>query len=172
MDGLEALRQLQGQIPVILVTGRQRHFDEVLGLELGAEDYITKPFEFDILLARVRTVLRRSRQQSPRPLYLMPLVIGDLRIDAAAHTVTVAGKSILFPPREFRLLQTLAMHAGQAVPTENLIARVWGAEYGGEPQIVYVHIRALREKLEQEPARPQRILTMRGIGYRLVPQEV
>ena len=107
----------------------------------------------------------------PRLALAGPLVVGDLTIDVGAYTVVVDGRSLLLPPREFRVLYVLAQNAGHVVSTEQLIAQVWGAEYGGEPQIVYVHIRTLREKLEQEAARPQRIVTVRGVGYKLVPQE-
>jgi DNA-binding response OmpR family regulator len=170
IDGLEALRLLRNQIPIILLTGRDRQLDEVLGLELGADDYITKPYDLDVLLARVRTVLRRARQKTPARAQVGPLVVGDLTIDVGAYSVAVIGQPLVLTPREFRILYTLALHAEQVVPTENLIARVWGAEYEGEPQILYVHIHALREKLERDPARPERIVTVRGIGYKLIPQ--
>ena len=170
MDGLELLRALHGQIPVIFVTARQRHFDEVLGLELGAEDYITKPFEFDVLLARVRTVLRRVRHPVRGAAQPGALQVGDLTIDPASYEVTCAGQLIHLSPREFRLLYTLGLNAGTVVPTEQLIEQVWGPTFAGEPQILYVHIRALREKLEADPQRPQRILTVRSVGYKLAPQ--
>jgi DNA-binding response OmpR family regulator len=172
MDGLAALRVLRDQVPVIFVTARHRQLDEVLGLELGAEDYITKPFEFEVLLARVRTVLRRTEKASPAATQQSTrLVVGDLIIDPARYTVTVAGRAVSLPPREFRLLSTLAWDAGHVIATEALIARVWGAEFAGETQTVYVHIRSLREKLEIDPQRPQRIVTVRGVGYKLMPQE-
>lgn len=172
MDGLEALRRLRQQIPVIFVTARSRAFDEVLGLELGADDYIVKPFDFEVLLARVRAVLRRTRDDVYRAASSGPLVIGDLAIDVGAYTVMVNGCPLLLPPREFRVLYTLALSVGHVVPTEQIIDQVWGAEFQGESQIVYVHIRSLREKLEQDPAKPVRIVTVRGVGYKLVPQEV
>jgi DNA-binding response OmpR family regulator len=170
MDGLELLRILRDQIPVIFVTARQRHFDEVLGLELGAEDYITKPFEFDVLLARIRTVLRRVRH--PLRVAATPgaLQVGDLTIDPASYDVICAGNVIHLPPREFRLLYTLGQQAGKVVPTEQLIDKVWGPAFEGEPQILYVHIRSLREKLEANPQQPQRIITVRSVGYKLAPQ--
>lgn len=171
MDGLEALRRLRQQIPVIFVTGRNRPFDEVLGLELGADDYIIKPFDFEVLLARVRAVLRRASYETHRLVASGPLVVGDLTIDVGAYTMMVNGRPLVLPPREFRVLYTLALNAGQVVPTEQIIEQVWGAEFEGEPQIVYVYIRSLREKLEQDPAKPQRIVTVRGVGYKLVPQE-
>jgi DNA-binding response OmpR family regulator len=169
MDGLEALRRFEQEIgvPVILLTARRRELDEVLGLELGADDYVTKPFDLDVLLARIKAVLRRSSQEQSVPLRSVPLVVGDLRIDPLAHTVSIGDKPVSLAPREFALLHTLALEAGRVISTGDLLARVWGAEYEGEPQVVYVHIRWLREKIEQDPAHPRRILTVRGVGYKL-----
>ena len=99
------------------------------------------------------------------------MIVGDLVLDPGAHTVTLAGRPVTLPPREFDLLHTLALAPGQVVPADALLARVWGAEYEGEPQVVYVHIRWLREKIEQDPHRPRRIVTIRGVGYKLEPQE-
>jgi DNA-binding response OmpR family regulator len=174
MDGLDALRQFRDSmhIPVIMLTARRREFDQVLGLELGADDYITKPFDLDVLLARVKAVLRRTQAVPTLQQIQAPLIIGDLTIDPAAHTVCLAGRTIELPPREFDLLATLTAEAGHLVTTEDLLNQVWGAEYEGQPQVVYVHIRWLREKIEQDPTNPRRILTVRGLGYKLVPQEV
>ena len=171
MDGLDALRVLRQQldVPVIFVTARRRELDEVVGLELGADDYVTKPFDIDVLLARIKAVLRRSGQAAvtgTRP--LEPLTVGAIVIDPAAHTVTVKGKPVTLAPREFDLLLALAQEAGRVLSVDDLLARVWGAEYVGEPQVVYVHIRWLREKLEDDPNHPRRIVTVRGVGYKLV----
>jgi DNA-binding response OmpR family regulator len=173
MDGLDALRQFREQsgVPVIFLTARRRELDEALGLELGADDYITKPFDLDVLLAHIKAVLRRSRRAAEPVESQAPLVIGDMTIDHQAHIVVVGGQALDLPPREFELLYALALQAGHVVSTEDLLARVWGAEYDGEPQVVYVHIRWLREKLEADPQRPRRILTVRGVGYKLDPQE-
>jgi DNA-binding response OmpR family regulator len=173
MDGLEALRLFRDQmrVPVIFLTARRRELDEVLGLELGADDYISKPVKKDVLLAHIRAVLRRPQHiASPTESELKIVTVGDLVIDAAAHTVTLKGQPIDLPPREFDLLYTLALEAGNVVPVEALLSRVWGAEFVGEPQVVYVHVRWLREKLEKDPHHPQRIVTVRGVGYRLEPQ--
>jgi DNA-binding response OmpR family regulator len=174
IDGLEALRHFREIVgaPVIFVTARRRELDEALGLELGADDYITKPFDLSVLLARVKAVLRRSERpvasfQSTRK----SLAIGDLVIDVAVHAVTVGGRSVDLSPREFELLYTLALEAGQVISADDLLARVWGAEYRGQPQVVYVHIRWLREKIEEIPSQPRRIITVRGVGYKLEPQE-
>lgn len=171
MDGLDALRRIKAQFdtPVIFVTARRRELDEVLGLELGADDYVTKPFDLDVLLAHIKAVLRRSeRPSAPAP--ASPLVVGDLVINPAAHTVTVAGKAVELTPREFDLLHTFALQPRKVLSTDELLARVWGAEFIGQPQVVYVHIRWLREKLEDDPNHPQRILTVRGVGYKLEPR--
>jgi DNA-binding response OmpR family regulator len=175
MNGLDALRHLESiaDSPVIFLTARRRELDEVLGLELGADDYVTKPFDLDVLLARIKAVLRRHRrsveEKQPRG---RALEVGDIVIDPGSHTVTVAGTKVDLSPREFDVLHTLALDAGKVVSVDDLLARVWGAEYAGEPQVVYVHIRWLREKIESSPNQPRRIVTVRGVGYRLEPQEV
>ena len=173
MDGLDAMRHFRGQIgsPVIFVTARRRELDEVLGLELGADDYITKPFEMSVLLAHVKAVLRRSDAPTISATRAETLVVGDLTLDPLAHTVTLAGQPLELTRREFDLLHALALRPGQVLSTQDLLSEVWGAEYVGEPQVVYVHIRWLREKLEDKPEKPVRILTVRGVGYKLIPQE-
>jgi DNA-binding response OmpR family regulator len=177
MDGLEALRHFQQQadVPIIFVTARQRELDQVLGLELGADDYIVKPFELDVLLAHIKAVLRRyKRTAAPATSVpaLKPLTVGDLTIDPAAYTVTVAGEPVKLRPREFDILYTLALKAGQVITVDDLLRQVWGAEYEGESQNVYVYVRWLREKIEADPQHPCRVVTVRGVGYKLVPQEV
>lgn len=173
MDGLEALRWLRDEmgIPVILLTARRRELDEVLGLELGADDYITKPFDFDVLLARVKAVLRRVQTVKPMPENEQKLISGDLVIDPAGQTVELAGKSLDLSPREFDVLHLLASHAGKVVSTGDLLSQVWGAEFHGQPQVVYVHIRWLREKIERDAMKPERLLTVRGRGYKYMPVE-
>ncbi len=173
MDGLEALRQFRERfrVPVIFLTARRREFDQVLGLELGADDYVTKPFDFDVLAAHIKAVLRRAQSvAASTSSQFTVLNVGDLRIDPQAHTVMLKGQPLDLPPREFDLLYALALAAGHVVSAEDLIARVWGAEYSGEPQVVYVHIRWLREKIEDDPNHPCRIITVRGVGYKLEPQ--
>lgn len=172
MDGLDALRLFRDRLraPVMFLTARRRELDEVLGLELGADDYITKPFDLDVLLARIKSVLRRSHLPGA-PAEPGSLAVGDLTVDPQAHVVTVAERPVALSPREFDLLHALALEAGKVVSTGNLLARVWGAEYAGEPQVVYVHVRWLREKLEEDPHHPRRIVTVRGVGYKLLPTE-
>ncbi len=170
MDGLDALRQFQQQAdtPIIFVTARRRELDQALGLELGADDYVTKPFDTNVLLARIKAVLRRIERAAPQPAAVPDrLEVGDLIIETAAHVVTLAGTPLDLAPREFDLLYALALNAGQVISVDNLLAQVWGAEYEGETQGVYVHIRWLREKIETDPQKPQRIITVRGVGYKL-----
>lgn len=173
MDGYDALRQLRDDLhlPVIMLTARRRELDEVLGLELGADDYITKPFDFNVLLAHIKAVLRRAQTEPSLPQHAEPVHAGDLTVDPAAHTALLAGRTLELSPREFDLLYTLVQSAGNMVPTDDLLSRVWGAEFSGQPQVVYVHIRWLREKIESDPTHPIRILTVRGRGYRYIPVE-
>ena len=176
MDGLDALRHFQSRIgvPVIFLTARRRELDEVLGLQLGADDYITKPFDKDVLLARIKTVLRRVAHTEASILAEKeegPLVEGDIMIDTAAHSVTVAGQPVELTPLEFDLLHALVENAGHVLSVDDLLNRVWGEEYVGQPQVVYVHIHWLRERLEEDPQNPQRIVTVRGVGYKLEPVE-
>lgn len=173
MDGLDALKYIQEklQVPVIFLTARRRELDEVLGLELGADDYLTKPFNLDVVLARIKAVLRRSQVKPVADSEPSALKVGDLMIDPGAHSVTIGEQPLELTPREFDLLYTLAMDVGHVVSVDELLGRVWGAEFVGEPQVVYVHIRWLREKLEDDPNHPQRIVTVRGVGYKLEQKE-
>lgn len=170
MDGLDALRHFQQEsdIPIIFVTARRRELDQALGLELGADDYITKPFDNNVLLARVKAVLRRYGRTAPAAKSAPDrLEVGDLLIEPAAHVATLDGEKLDLAPREFDLLHVLAINAGQVVSVDDLLFQVWGAEYEGETQGVYVHIRWLREKIETDPKHPRRIITVRGVGYKL-----
>lgn len=172
MDGLDALRQFKDQlgVPVIFLTARRRNLDQVLGLELGAEDYITKPFEADVLLAHIKAVLRRVSTAPSIPEHVALVSVGDLQIDPYAHTVTVAGHPVELTPREFDLLYTFAQEPNRVISVDELLDRVWGAEFIGQPQVVYVHVRWLREKIEADPGHPQRIISVHGVGYKLNPQ--
>lgn len=172
MDGLEALRRFRDHIgsPVIFLTARRRELDQVLGLEMGADDYVTKPFDLDVLLARIKAVLRRFRPAGSEGAELKATVVGDLVIDPGAHTMTIGGVPAELPPRQFELLHALALQAGRVVSVDDLLAQVWGSEYDGQPEVVYVHIRWLREKLEDDPQHPRRIITVRGVGYKLEPR--
>lgn len=172
MDGLDALHHFKDRLnlPVILLTARRRELDEVLGLEMGADDYITKPFDVDVLLAHIKAVLRRLNQVSHPAEGPAMVSAGDMIIDPATHTVIIDGHPVELTPREFDLLHALALEPRRVFSIDDLLAQVWGAEYIGQPQVVYVHIRWLREKIESDPNRPVRILTVRGVGYKLEPQ--
>ncbi len=171
MDGLQAIRHFQrdmDDVPVIFVTARRRELDTILGLEMGADDYITKPFNLDILLAHVKAILRRAERSATGQPPPDTLIVGDLHIDPAAHEVTIDGRHIALTAKEFAVLHTLALDAGKVVSTEDILSRVWGAEFMGEPQVVYVNIRWLREKIETDPNQPRRIVNVRGVGYKLI----
>ena len=172
MDGMDALKVFQDEmdIPVIFLTARRRELDTILGLELGADDYITKPFNPDILIAHIKAVLRRASKETVSRDSGTSVQVGDLIIDPSAHTVEIAGDQLELTAREFALLHALALEPGVVISVDDLLTRVWGAEFIGEPQVVYVHIRWLREKIEDDPQHPQRIMYVRGIGYKLVPQ--
>jgi DNA-binding response OmpR family regulator len=174
MDGLDALKIIREQlgVPVIILTARRRGLDEVLGLELGADDYVTKPFDFDVLLARIKLILRRivsQREVSPEPFVIHS---GDLTIDPSAHQVMVRNQQLNLSPREFEVLLLLASNSGKVLATNDILARVWGAEFEGQPQVVYVHMSWLREKLGDKGEQPPRIQTVRGVGYKFIPREV
>jgi DNA-binding response OmpR family regulator len=171
-DGLEIARTLQREIdvPIILLTGRRQETDIVVGLELGADDYVTKPFGMRELLARIRTVLRRtarpsSSQENDR------LVLSDISLDINAHEVHARGLKVDLAPKEFELLRLLMANAGSVLTTEYLLDAVWGEEFAGASQVLYVHIGWLREAIEQDPRHPCRIVTVRGIGYKFVVGE-
>jgi DNA-binding response OmpR family regulator len=172
MNGLDALREFRSGFttPVIFLTARRRELDEVLGLELGADDYVTKPFDLDVLLARIRVALRHT-QAATTPART-PHVAGDIAIDPTAHIAAVGGQTLDLSPREFDLLYALVADVGHVVTVDDLLASVWGAGYDGEPQVVYVHVRWLRQKLEDDPSHPRRIVTVRGVGYKLEPQAI
>jgi DNA-binding response OmpR family regulator len=167
-DGLEVARLIQREInvPIIFLTGRGRETDVVVGLELGAEDYVTKPFRMRELLARIRVVLRRTTHavvSTPEE----PLTVGDLWLDPKAHEVRVRGQLVDLPPKEFELLRLLMANAGTVLPTNYLLDAIWGDDFGGAVQVLYVHIGWLREHIEPDPRNPRHIQTVRGVGYKL-----
>lgn len=167
-DGLDVARTLQREmnVPIIFLTGRDQETDVVVGLELGAEDYITKPFGMREMLARVHVVLRRaSRNQPPPP--EEPLSVGDLKLDPRSHIVTVRGQRVDLPPKEFELLRLLMANAGTVLTTDYLLQAVWGDDFAGAMQVLYVHIGWLRDRIEANPRQPHFIQTIRGIGYKL-----
>jgi DNA-binding response OmpR family regulator len=165
MDVCTAIRE-QSEVPIIMLTGLSAEDDRVEGLTRGADDYITKPFRARELTARVRAVLRRSPHWSSDDRKL--ITVDDLEIRPAAREVRLRGEEIKLTPKEFDLLEYLARNAGNVVLRERILDRVWGEDEYIDPRTLDVHIRWLREKLEDEPSNPQRLLTVRGEGYRLV----
>jgi DNA-binding response OmpR family regulator len=170
LDGFEVCRILRGEMatPILMLTAREDQTDKIVGLELGADDYMTKPFHLRELLARVKAMLRRvelSRQAAPAPA-ADELVAGDLVLSVARHRATLRGVELSLRPKEFDLLAHLMRHPGLALSREQLLNAVWGFEHVGDIRTVDVHVRWLREKIETDPSRPRRIETVRNIGYR------
>jgi two-component system response regulator RegX3 len=166
LPGTEVCRQIRktSQVPVIMVSARDDEIDKVIGLELGADDYVTKPYSPRELLARIRAVLRRGQEAEPEPASLQA---GRVRMDVDRHRVTVDGAEVPLPLKEFELLQTFLRNPSRVLTRQQLIERVWGVDYVGDTKTLDVHVKRLRAKLEEDPARPTLITTVRGLGYRL-----
>ncbi|HFU6521299.1 TPA: response regulator YycF [Enterococcus hirae] len=175
MDGLEVAREVRKtyDMPIIMVTAKDSEIDKVLGLELGADDYVTKPFSNRELVARVKANLRRGATATKEVEEIAPseLVIGDLTIHPDAYMVTKRGETIELTHREFELLFYLAKHIGQVMTREHLLQTVWGYDYFGDVRTVDVTVRRLREKIEDNPSHPNYLVTRRGVGYYLRNQE-
>ena len=167
MDGLETTRRIRqtSLVPIILLTALGEQKDKVAGLDLGADDYLTKPFGVEELLARVRAVLRRARPQ-PAPAPEGVLRAGDLTLDPAAHIVARGDVPFKLTPTEFQLLHCLMQHMGKVITHRELLQRVWGAEYSDETEYLRVYIRRLRQKIEPDPLNPRHLLTEHSLGYR------
>lgn len=169
MSGLEVCRILRKEmtIPILMLTARGDEIDKVAGLDLGADDYMTKPFSMRELLARVRAILRRAAMKTPASNLEIPLKVGDVEVDMARHTV-IKGNTVLYlTPKEFELLAFLLQNKGFVFSREHLLEKIWGYDYAGNTRTVDVHIRWLREKLEDNPGKPRHLLTVRGTGYKL-----
>src|SRR6476660_9273072 len=166
MSGSEVCRQLRqkSHVPIIMVTARDSEVDKVVGLELGADDYVTKPFSSRELAARIRAVLRRGAE--PEELLLNVVEAGPVRMDVERHVVTVDGHQIALPLKEFDLLELLLRNAGRVLTRGQLIDRVWGADYVGDTKTLDVHVKRLRAKIEPDPANPKYLVTVRGLGYK------
>jgi len=174
MSGLQVLRLLRQRspVPVIMVTARGQELDRVMGLESGADDYIIKPFSFRELLARVRATLRRVELDTARdPVRPAVVAVGPISFDAGAHIARLRGAPLELTEKEFGLLEALITRAGRAVHRHELLDRVWGEGWYGNPRTLDVHIRWLRAKIEDDPAHPRLILTVRGYGYRFAAPE-
>jgi DNA-binding response OmpR family regulator len=154
-------------VPIIIITARGQEQDKIRGLDLGADDYLVKPFSVGELLARVRAVLRRAQFTTGElaPAGQSPMILGELSIDFGQRLVTMAGRKVVFTPTEYRILTSLAHSAGQIVPQERLLEHAWGTAYVGEDHLLQVKINRLRRKLESDPAHPRYILTEPGVGY-------
>jgi DNA-binding response OmpR family regulator len=171
-NGLDLCRTLKAQrdLPVIFLTARRRELDEIVGLEIGADDYITKPFSADVLLAHLRAVLRRVSRPITEPLSVdQAIVSGPFSLNPVTHTAYKEDKPLELAPREFDLLHMFMSHPERAFTSDELVEGVWGVEFVGEPQVLYVQVRSLRMKIEEDPSNPKHILTLRGVGYKFMP---
>jgi two-component system response regulator RegX3 len=154
----------RSHVPIIMVTARDTEVDKVVGLELGADDYVTKPFSSRELVARIRAVLRRGAE--PEELLLNVVEAGPVRMDVERHVVTVGSTQVALPLKEFDLLELLLRNAGRVLTRGQLIDRVWGADYVGDTKTLDVHVKRLRAKIEPDPANPKHLTTVRGLGYK------
>jgi two-component system response regulator RegX3 len=171
VSGLDVCRELRSRssVPIIMVTAKGAEIDTVVGLEVGADDYVTKPYRLRELVARMRAVLRRRASEDPAPespLADEAVEVGDVRVDHERHEVLIRGDDVRLPLKEFELLALLLENAGRVLTRETLIDRVWGADYVGDTKTLDVHIKRLRSKVELDPANPSRIVTIRGLGYK------
>jgi two-component system, OmpR family, response regulator RegX3 len=168
ISGIDVCRELRtrSRVPIIMVTAKTAEIDAVVGLEVGADDYVTKPFRLRELIARVRVALRRVPLADEDGEHLEVIEVGDVRLDAGRHEVYVRGTPVPLPLKEFELLELLMANAGRVLTRDVLIDRVWGPNYFGDTKTLDVHIKRLRSKIEADPANPSRIVTVRGVGYR------
>jgi two-component system response regulator RegX3 len=171
LSGTEVCRQLRSRsaVPIIMLTAKDSEIDKVVGLELGADDYVTKPYSARELVARIRAVLRRRGEAGEAPTEPV-LEAGPVRMDVERHVVAVDGESVALPLKEFDLLELLLRNAGRVLTRMQLIDRVWGSDYVGDTKTLDVHVKRLRAKIEPDPANPRYLLTVRGLGYKLEAQ--
>ncbi len=169
ISGIDVCRQLRkrSQVPIIMVTAKGAEIDTVVGLEVGADDYVTKPYSARELVARIRAVLRRRGDAAERPPAVGILEAGPVRMDVERHVVAVDGETVALPLKEFDLLEYLLRNSGRVLTRGQLIDRVWGSDYVGDTKTLDVHVKRLRAKLEPDPANPKYLLTVRGLGYKL-----
>lgn len=169
VSGTEVCRVIRStsQVPIIMLTAKDSEIDKVVGLELGADDYVTKPYSSRELLARMKAVMRRNSSDGSIPEEGSLLSVGSVRMDLDKHQVTVNSVSVTFPLKEFELLEFLMRNSGRVLTRSQLIDRVWGNDYFGDTKTLDVHIKRLRSKIEEDPANPKIIHTIRGLGYKL-----
>ena len=171
MDGFELCRILRSEtdVPIIMLTARGEEIDRIVGLEMGADDYVTKPFSTREFMVRIRNMLRRSRHSANAQSTSASgdnIVAGDLEVNLASRVVRRAGAAVEMKPREFDLLALLVKNAGRAFSRDQILQQLWGHDYYGDSRTVDVHVRWLREKIELNPSKPRRLVTVRGVGYR------
>jgi two-component system response regulator RegX3 len=170
VSGIDVCRELRkrSRVPIIMVTAKGGEIDTVVGLEVGADDYVTKPYRLRELVARMRAVLRRAPRDEPAgpPLSGEAVAVGDVSLDPESHEVRIRGVKVNLPLKEFELLAMLLDHAGRVLTRDVLIDRVWGRDYVGDTKTLDVHIKRLRSKVEDDPSTPTRIVTIRGLGYK------
>ena len=168
VSGIDVCRELRSKskVPIIMVTAKGAEIDTVVGLEVGADDYVTKPYRLRELVARMRAVLRRSPGDEAGELGPAAVSVGDVSLDPEEHTVVLRGQPLTLPLKEFELLHVLLANAGRVLPRDTLIDRVWGSDYVGDTKTLDVHVKRLRAKVEDDPGKPERIVTVRGVGYR------
>ena len=168
LSGIEVCRRIRrtSTVPVIMLTARDSEADTVVGLRIGADDYVTKPYSYRELLAPVKAVLRRSRGEEQEPAEPV-LEVGRVRMDVGRHEVAVDGEAVAMPPREFELLELFMRNPGRALARGEIIDRVWGADYVGDTKTLDVHVKRIRAKIEVEPGEPKLLITVRGVGYKL-----
>ena len=173
IDGTALCRRIreQSRVPIIMLTAKSAEIDKVVGLEIGADDYVTKPYSFRELLARIRAVLRRNESAAQNPASApeddVPLVCGEIVMHVASHQVSVRGESVFFPLKEFELLEYLMQNKGRVLTRHQLIDRVWGVDYVGDTKTLDVHVKRVRAKIERNPSHPVCLTTVRGLGYKL-----
>ena len=172
IDGIALCRRIreQSRVPIIMLTAKGAEIDKVVGLEIGADDYVTKPYSFRELLARIRAVLRRNQavaNDDGADRDDIDLVCGEIVMHVGQHEVTVRGESVFFPLKEFELLGYLMQNKGRVMTRHQLIDRIWGSDYVGDTKTLEVHVKRIRSKIESNPAQPQYLTTVRGLGYKI-----
>ena len=174
LEGTEVARRIRqtSGVPIIMLTAKSAEIDKVVGLEIGADDYVTKPYSFRELLARIRAVMRRNQQSQNADSGAnggddLPLVCGDISMQVGQHQVTVRGENVFFPLKEFELLEYLLQNKGRVMTRHQLIDRIWGSDYVGDTKTLDVHVKRVRAKIEEDPSHPKYLTTVRGLGYKI-----